>query len=423
MDEARALADAYEAGEARVRVHEAASMPVPWTIRQHAAVTPASTTVDVSRGLPAQILGRFLSNLGFRLVFPFLPTIARGLDTSLGTVGVALSLRELTGLAGLPLGAAMDRGRHRTAMVLALLGFAAGCLLAGMAPGIVAFSLAMAISGVSKLAYDTAMGAWIGEHVPFAQRGRIVGITELSWAASFLVGMPLVAVAIDRSGWRTPFTLLAVANAAAAVAVGTTLARDRPRSGGRRPLLTRPVPGVLPLVVSVAAVVLGHQLVLVSFGAWFEDGFGLDVGGLGALAVVLGLAELIGTGLTVAFTDRLGKRRSMALGALVIVPAVAAFGLVGSTVAATVAVGVALLGFEFSFISALPYATEIDPSARGATLGLLLSAATCTRAVGSVLGTWLYDARGIGWVGAVAAAATAVGVVVILVRGREPGGA
>jgi predicted MFS family arabinose efflux permease len=83
-------------------------------------------------------------------------------------------------------------------------------------------------------------------------------------------------------------------------------------------------------------------------------------------------------------------------------------------------VGVALLGFEYSFISALPYATEIDPEARGATLGLLLAVVTCIRAVGSVLGTSLYDGPGIGAVGIAAAVAIACGALTMVLLGSEP---
>jgi predicted MFS family arabinose efflux permease len=392
-------------------------------VRQHATVQRGDPTTVVARGLPVQIAARFLSNLGFRLVFPFLPTIARGLDTSLGTVGLALSVREVTGLAGLPLGAATDRGRHRRMMAGAILVFAGGCLLAAASPGVVVFAIAMAATGIGKVAFDAAMGAWIGEHVPFGQRGRITGITELSWAGAFLIGVPIVAVLIEWGGWRTPFLVLAGANALVAVALWRRLEPDHPLAGERRPLLSRLAPGVGPLVVAVAAIVLGHQLVLVTFGAWFEDAFGLDVGGLGVLAIVLGVAELIGTVLTVAFTDRIGKARSVALGGLLMVPAAAAFGVADTRLLAVVAVGVALLGFEYSFISALPYATEIDPEARGATLGLLLAAVTCTRAVGSVVGTQVYDGPGIGAVGAIAATAIAAGVLTMFALGREPEGA
>lgn len=385
----------------------------------------AARFASLSRGLPpeipAQVVARFTSNLGFRLVFPFLPTIARGLDTSLGSVGVALSGRELMGLGGPVLGAVTDRGWHRRTMLAGLLLFSAGCLLAGGAPGIGVFVVAMALTGAAKVAFDTAMGAWIGERVAFLDRGRVTGITELSWAAAFLVGIPVMAVVVELAGWRGPFLILAVANVLAALWVRSVLAPDEPRREAGRLRIARPSRDLWVLVLSVVAVVFGHQLVLVTFGAWFEDDFGLDAGGLGLLAVALGLAELVGTVMTVAVTDRIGKRVSVAGGALIMVLPMAAFGVADSTILAVLLVGLTLLGFEFSFISALPYATEVQPEARGATLGVLISALTVTRAVGSVAGTRLYDGSGIGTVGVVAAASVAVGAVLIGAFGREPG--
>jgi len=35
----------------------------------------------------------------------------------------------------------------------------------------------------------------------------VVGLVEFSWAGSTLVGIPLIAIIIDRLDWRAPFLL------------------------------------------------------------------------------------------------------------------------------------------------------------------------------------------------------------------------
>lgn len=400
-------------------------MPAPVPSGQHGRrVTAADTTRTDSRlvraSLPAQIFGRFTSNLAFRVVFPYTRTIADDLGTSLGTVGALLSARELAGLSALPLGHAIDGGRHRRWMVLALAVLALGSLGVAGAPDVWWVGVALIVMGVAKPAYDTAMGAWIGDHVPFAQRGRITGITELSWAGAFLVGLPLLAPLVDRFSWRAPFVVLGAAQAIAGLWLLARLPRDRPHPPRPWRWHLRLRPHTVWLFPAVVSLVAGHQLVLVSFGAWLEDDYGLDAGGLGLVAMVVGLAELAGTIATVVLADRIGKRVSFLAGGIIMLVALLCFPVADSTAASVAAVAVALGGFELAFISSLPLTTEIDPESRGTALGLMAALWTLARAVFAVVGTLVYDHVGAGAIGLAAAVAAFTALVLMAGPFREP---
>jgi predicted MFS family arabinose efflux permease len=364
--------------------------------------------------------GRFASNIGYRFVYPFLPAIARGLGVSIETVGVALSVRELSGLAAPAVGRLIDAGRRRAGMVVGLLAAGGSLLLTAASPGIVAFAVGIVAFSVAKTAYDTAMSTWIGDHVPFAQRGRIIGLSELSWAASLLVGIPLVGWSIDAIGWRAPFVWVGAACAVVALVLPRVLPEDRRPSAGPRPRL-RIVPGSLGLYAAVGLLSWSIQLVIVVHGVWLERELGLTVATIGLASILLGLAELAGSGGTVTFTDRIGKRRAVLVGTMAMVPPLALLGTVDGRVALGLGLlALSVLAFEFAFVSALPLVTEIDPEARGGAVGVAIAVVTLSRAAGTAAATPLYSAWGMGTVGAVAAVGVAVTAALVALAVREP---
>ena len=114
---------------------------------------PETLDPRVRRALGPLIAGRFSSNLAVRFVYPFLPTIARGLGVSLEAAGVAISIRELTGLAGPVVGRATDRGQERGIMVVGLGLLAVATAVGGLSTELGLFTVAMALVALGQMAY------------------------------------------------------------------------------------------------------------------------------------------------------------------------------------------------------------------------------------------------------------------------------
>ncbi len=378
------------------------------------------TSPSVRRSLPSLMVGRFVTNLTYRTVFPFTRSIADDLETSLSTIGILLSGRDLAGLSAAPIGARVDRGHHRRVMVVAVLAAAVSAVALAIGASLWWLGAGLVLFGVAKPAFDTAMGAWIGEHVAFHRRGRIVGITELTWAGSFLLGVPLAALLVERYSWRAPFAVLAGLQVIAALGLARSLPPDQPHPASHPHVRLTLRPRTIWLFPAVVALVFGHQLVIVTFGAWLDDEHGLDAESLGLVAVGLGFAELVGTAATVWLADHVGKSTTMVGGMALMLPAVGLFGVAESTAASVIAVAVALAGFEVAFIASLPLTSEIAPASRGAVMGMMTAAWTVARAVGAILGTRLYDQAGIGPVGVVAAVAIGVAALLMIAVFREP---
>ena len=407
---------------------------------------------EVRRHLPLLIGGRFSSNLLLRFPAPFLGVIAAGLGTSVGVMGVALSVGEFAGLAAPAVGRAADRRGARTAMSVGLALVTAGALLAAGAPGVVVFALALVVVQLSKVSFDAATTSWIADRVPFGRRSEVTGLVETSWAMALLFGVPSLGLVVDRFGWRWGYVVMATLCGLAALGVWRRIPRGvEPHPGSLHPdaLLDEAVGGPvgpvavaavadapavqsatawwrLPvrtvLTLGAVALLMGAvQLVVVVEGVWFEDAFGFSTARIGGAVLFIGIAELIGSLGSSRLTDRVGKRRSMVLGCLVMMPSMAALGLVGAHAAMGIAVvSVGTLGFEYALVSAFPLVAELDVAARGTMFTFMLAAGTAMRGVADAVGAMLYDAGGIATVGLTSAAVVAVVLALLVAAVREP---
>jgi predicted MFS family arabinose efflux permease len=343
-------------------------------------------------------------NTTFRIIYPFLPSIARGLGISLKAAGALVSLRMAGRLTSPFLGPLADRYGRRRVMEIALLLFSlASLLLAGLGT-FAAAAVAFILYGVAKALYDPAIYAYLGDTVPYHKRGRTIGAVELAWSSAWLLGVPASGFLIDRFGWRAPWTVLIVlgllglwltrANLPPAARPGTD------DGGGRfvaslaaawRDLLRRRSVVAL-LLVSLFSTV-ATEVTFIVYGAWIETTFGLSVSALGVASIVVGLAEAAAEFSAAAFTDRLGKRRSVLLGmlgltaSLVALPWLSGFGLA----AALLGIVLMMLTFEFALVSLLPLATELAPDARASLLALALTAFGLARVLGAFIGGWLWQ--------------------------------
>jgi predicted MFS family arabinose efflux permease len=365
---------------------------------------------------------RLVINTAHRLVYPFLPVIARGLGISLERAGLLVSVRWAAGLATPAVSATVGRGERRKRQIIAGLGlFVSGASVTAATSVFVGALAGFALMGVAKPAFDVAAQAYLADRVAYEKRARVLGVFEITYAGALLIGAPAAGWLIDRFAWEAPFWALAGLAALAAATAFWVLAADRPHERGTAPLLSWDRPAVAFLGV-LALFAGGAEVLFVVFGAWLEDSFGLSIVALGGTSVLIGLAELVGEGATVAVTDRLGKRRSLAAGLIV---AAAGYLLLipagSSQLGGLAALALGLAGFEFAILASVPLQTEIKPHARVRYLSWAVVTMGTARAVGAGLGPVLYGAYGIAGNSITAAAASAAAIWALLAWVDEPG--
>ena len=378
---------------------------------------------EVRRDLTPFATARMTSNACYRFVGPFIATIARGLHVELADIGVAIAISELFGLASPAMGHVVDRLGARRAVVVGMGAVVGGACLAGASQGVAMLTVALVLIGQGNTTFYLGIGTWIAGHVPYERRGRVTGLIEVSWAFGLLIGVTTMGLVTAATSWRVGYLSGAIAVVIMALIViprvdaSTTPRRTDavPRVKGR--LVSR---GWLILASGFAITAASHALI-VTFGSWLEDEFGLTPAGISGVTFLLGAGELIATLSVARFTDIWGKRRSVALGAAVMVPASTGLALWNQQLALGIAfLVIGVIGFEFAVVSAISLGTGLVPGSPARGLGLLIGVDTVGRALMSVPATRLYTDHGIGWPAAMSAVLGVVAVITITLSAPRP---
>lgn len=345
---------------------------------------------------------RATQNAAYRYAAPFLATIAAGLGVSLATIGVAIAITELSGLASPFLGRLVDHWPRRTSMLSGASLVALAALGAAASPGIVAFAVALFVLAMSKMVYDLSLNAWVADHVDYARRGRVVGIVEASWAGGLLLGVPVLGALTALISWRAAYVAVAMAVTGMVLRLSRRLEaggrRGSPRPAPRGPLPTGSLARLGAAALAMFFLMGAAQAAFVTFGSWLQDDHGLTAGALSVVTFVLGAGELLASASTVRFTDRWGKRRAVAGGAALMVPAglALAAGLRDRVVIGLPLLIVFVIGFEFAIVSSLSLSSQLIPGRPGTGLGFTYGTGTIGRAAVALVATRLYDAHGFG---------------------------
>ncbi len=366
------------------------------------------------------ILTRTVMNVGYRMVYPFLPALARGVGVDVTLVAHAVTARNALGIAGPLLGSLGDVRGRRTGMMVGLALFVGGLLLVVAWPTYPALFASLMLVSASKIVFEPAMLAYLGDRVAYERRGLVLGLVELAWSSSVLFGMPIAGWLIARGGWTAPFLPLALLGAAALIILWRILPPDNPAHNNSAATALAGIRSalghgqVLAGLAFVMLICVSIELISIVYGVWMEGSFGLRVAALGAASALFGLAELGGEGLVAGFTDRIGKRRSAALGAALFAVSCVVLPLIGGTLAgALVGLFLFFITFEFTLVSWLTLMTELVPGARAALLAANISAISAGHMLGAIAGPLLFR-FGMGANGGAAMVITLVALVLLL---------
>jgi predicted MFS family arabinose efflux permease len=346
---------------------------------------------------------RLVLNTARRFAYPFAPILSRAMGVPLTHITSMIAVNQASGLLALFFGPFADRLGYRFMMLLGLFMLAAGMLVAASLPFYAVVLLALFLAGLGKNVFDPAIQAYVGERVPYEKRGLAIGLIETSWAASTLVGIPLVGLLIAWRGWRAPFVVMGLAALFGILLIAWRLppeTRGRGSLSGhsdigrawKRLFRHREAQAMLTVAFLVS---MANDGIFVIYGAWLEQQFHLNVAQLGLGTSVIGIAELGGEFMTVGLADRMGKKRALATG---IGLSIAGYLILPWTDAA---LPLALAGLfalfvavEFTFVTALSMATEILPDQRATMMSGMLAVAGLGRMAGAVAGGLLWVSQG-----------------------------
>ncbi|NJN15335.1 MAG: MFS transporter [Oscillochloris sp.] len=372
------------------------------------------------------VLGRLIFNAAFRIVYPLLAFLANGFGVSLETVSLLVTIQVAATLIS-PIGGMVSDARgERFTLLLGMAIYGLGTLLCALTDQFGLFLVGYSLIGLATALYMPAVQSYASARSNYAQRARVLGILELSWALAALLGVAGLTALIEVNNDWTPAYWVLFGLGLVMMALSLTLPGDPPRvpRNAQEPqmrlatLLRRPeIFAALALVFCQLAAV---ELIFVVYAGWLEQDFGASTQQLGQIFGLLGIVELLGASAATLLTDRIGKRRAVLFGFAAVALSMLLLPFSSGNWALFLLFFLLFdLVFEFSIVSAFPLMSGLTHQGRGTVLAATVGVIGLGRILGSVVGPRLFVAYGFGANAWLAAGLAVIGVVIGVLLVRE----
>lgn len=375
----------------------------------------------------------FLDLVGFGLVIPFLPALARDLGASDFTAAALVACYSLVQFVTVPLwGRLSDRVGRRPVLVWSIGASALGMLFLGLAQSLPTVFLARLWSGAATANIAVAQ-AYIADVTAPGERAKGMGILGMGFGLGFMIG-PFIGGELGRfHHFGHQGTLPAFVSAGLSLInlffalryLPESLPAERrsqtPRKASRINLAALREVGRHPGLALVLLITFNSTFWFSGLQAIFRlftlDAFRMNIENTGRVMGLVGLiAVIVQGGLMGKLSRRFGEVRL--LGTALILMAVG-FALQGLSVGIgvsifLVAVSIGGVGTALHMPSISSYISRrMGPDGQGAALGLMQSANALARATGPLVWGLLYGAFGPRIPAYVAAVAVAVFVLAV----------
>ena len=367
------------------------------------ASPPTSNLIETKSILPMRFqvvlfaIVRMIININTRMVYPFLSTFASGLGVDLVSISLAMTVRSISGAFSLFITPLADQRGRKTGMLLGVAIFIVGAALVMVWPSFTAFTIAISLTFLGMFVYLSSTQAYIGDRVRKGRRGTALGLIETGWGVSYIIGMPILGWIIVRYGWRAPFPFTAALGVLAFLLILVFVPNYKPQqkvlSGNamKSILAVLKIPAARYGLLMSLMLISSNEVINLVFGVWLEVSFGLKLAALGAASAVIGISEISGESIGGVVSDKIGRERSIMLGmGLMLVVSVALPFIGGTQAGALIGLFFFYLSYEFTFVSTLPFMTELVPEARGTMLGANVACLSLGRMIGNLVSPFVF---------------------------------
>ena len=397
--------------------------------------TDADTAKEVNRLIGIGLLTRLLTDTGIQIFFPFLPTIAAGLNISNISMGRLVSLRSSTGLLAPLFGALADRQGYRLTMRFGLLIGCIGYGIIGLSSNLWLATLGMFLAGIGTFSFVPTIQAYLSMKLPYNRRARGLGILEYAWALSGILGLYLVGLLIEATSWRMPFYIISGGLLLAAILYGRLPATEtRQTQEAKQTSLSLPTwqqmrtffdlgengRSAWASLISQGLIMFSAMHLFINYGSWLEADYQYSPAQLGQIALILGIADLTASVLVSLFADKFGKRRSVLWGSILAAIGYGVLPLMNSGVeTAVIGLVVVRFAFEACVVANLAVISEQVSTQRGKMMTLSAATALLGSTLAGFTGPLAYEALGLWGLGIIPAIVMASTYLMILSVVRE----
>jgi MFS family permease len=355
----------------------------------------------------------FLDLLGFGLVIPFLPGIARRLgagDFMATMPGAVFSIMQFLFI---PIwGRLSDRVGRRPVLLWSIAASAIGMAMLGFAPTLIWLFVARIWSGIATANIAVAQ-AYIADVTTPERRARGMAIVGISFGLGFIFG-PFIGGELSRfhpfgrEGMLPPLVAAGLSTINLLLAFRTLPESLPPERRGKSVRRASPidlsgfraaisVPGIGTAVAINFMLYLWFSGMEQTFRLFTADAFGMSDAGTGRVFGLVGIVSaLVQGGLVARMVPRFGEARLIQGGLGIQAVAFALLGLsplfgASGKLALLVAAGLIALGSGLCSPTLPAFASRrASATTQGVTLGALQSASALSRAVGPIVGGALY---------------------------------
>ena len=174
-------------------------------------------------------------------------------------------------------------------------------------------------------------------------------------------------------------------------------------------------PPAIAALLMAALYTAANETVTLVYGVWVEQAFFLSIASLATIALAIGISEFGGEVLVTMFTDKIGKRKALAMGILGNCLASLALLFFGRwLVGAMLSLFLFYLTYEFTIVSGIPLMTEILPSARATMMAAYMAFIALGRSIGDLLAPSLFAQSAIPGISANALAAIGFNLLALI---------
>lgn len=357
----------------------------------------------IIRSILAIVFARLVINITKRFPYPFVAAIGAAFHVSAGSIQNVIALTNGSGLLSPLLGTISEHYGRKAVMFGILAMMSIMSLIGALFANYGIFVVVMFSFGIGKIIYDPTFQAYLGDVIHFKRRARVMGIAELSWALSLVIAAPLTGFLLDASSLQAVFAFLAAALAVGAGALWLFVESDKQTGQARQKfrlvgplaairIVSKHPPAVFALLFALC-LTISHEMFFINYGLWMENSFDLGLTALGAVTIVIAIAEIIGEFIVIALADRLGPKLTSMSGMLVaavsfcIIPS-----LSFSLPFAMFGIFVMFISIETAIVASLPLFTELLPQSRSVMMSANMGAHSLGRVAGAALGSLIYAA-------------------------------
>ena len=352
-----------------------------------------------------------------------LPDLSREFDVDEAQVGLLVTIfAGAVVVSAAPFTALTRRVPRKTLVMIVLVVFALGNLLAALAPTYGVLVIARIIGGLAHGLFWSVVGAYASYLVPKHHLGRAVAVTSGGGSAAFVLGVPLGTALGQAVGWRMTFGVITVVLLVLVVLVAKVLppiTHGEQLKTGEIPLpmrKDRTLLGVILLCSIVVVMMVAHYLFYTYISPFLTTVAGFEEDHISLLLFLFGGAGAIGLVIAGFASDRF-PRGGLIVAFSLVAASVLALALWPTNTAVVIAAftvwAIAFGGAPSMMQTRLLHTAS--PRIRDAASAWYTTSFNLAIGSGALIGGWLLTGFGLGVLPYFNVALVVLGVVLIVV--------